>query len=81
MYALHSHTIIAAIQCITNAYIIVESVVSNMLNMQSDIGLVCGTIPVRILTQFTVAIFDAIPVFSVFYSCRTEYLKIGYSLL
>ena len=52
--------------------------VSNMLNMQTDIGLVCGTLPVRIPTQFTVAIFDV--VFSVFHSGRTECLKIGYSL-
>jgi len=41
-----------------------------MLNMQSDISLVYGTLPVRIPTQFTVAIFDA--VFSVFHSGRRE---------
>jgi hypothetical protein len=70
MYALHRRTIIAAIQNVT--------LLTNMLNVRSDVGLVCGTLPVRIPTQFTVAIFDA--VFSVFHSGRTECLKIGYSL-
>ena len=41
-----------------------------MSNMQSDIGIVCGTLPVRIPTQFAVAIFDA--VFSVLHSGRRE---------
>jgi len=38
--------------------------------MQSDISFICGTLPVRIPTQFTVAIFDA--VFLVFHSGRRE---------